>query len=273
MKNRSVLKKQAIKKRKRRKLSGLWRAICLIFSFSIKSSFILAGLIVLSLLFLYVYQYLLASPYLKIKQVKITGVDEGMKRSILKISQLGDDAGLLAINMDELKQSIEKHPWIKWVKLQKRFPHTLIIQAVREKPWAVVVLGELYYMNRRGKIFKKIDQTDDTDFPVITGVSESGRDKEVKLELAARVLSTLEAEKGPWALKELSEVHVKKNGNVSLYFRSLPAVVKLKGTELGIKMDDLKKVVLHLNRAGHIHMVREINLNYRDGAVVSFKNG
>ena len=272
MRNKSVLKRQAIKKRKRKKSSGLWRIICLIFSFSVKSSFTLAGLIVISLLFLSVYQYLLTSPYLKIKQVKVAGVDEGMKRAILKISQLSTDSGLLAINMDELKQRIEKHPWIRWVKVQKSFPHTLTIQAEKEKPWAVVVLGELYYMNRWGKIFKKINQTEDTDFPVITGVSKTGPDREVKLELEARVLNTLEAEKGPLALKELSEVHVKKNGNVSLYFRSLPAVVKLKGTELGTKMDDLKKIVLHLNRAGHIHTVREININYRDGVVVSFKN-
>ena len=38
------------------------------------------------------------------------------------------------------------------------------------------------------------------------------------------------------------------------------------------KIDDLKKVVEHLERTGRTQMVRGINLDYHDGAVVSFKN-
>ena len=72
-------------------------------------------------------------------------------------------------------------------------------------------------------------------------------------------------------MKDISELHLKQNGEVSLYFSSLPAVIQSKGSELGTRMDDLRKVVNHLNATGRIHMVKGINLNYGDGAVVSFK--
>ncbi len=272
MKSKSVLKKQAIKRRKRKTFSELFRIIYVVGSYSVKSSFFLAGLITISLLFLSIYQYMLTSPYLQIKQVIVRGVDEETKSSILKMPKLNFDTTLLGVDTNEMRQNMEEHPWIRSVKLQKSFPHTLIIQAEREKPWAVVVMGELYYMNRWGKIFKRVDKNEDIDFPLITGVTKDEGEREMKLALAAHVLSALEAEKGLWALEELSEVNVNKNGNVSLYFRSLPAVVKLKGSELGIKIGDLKRVVFHLNKSGQTHRVREINLNYRDGAVVSFKN-
>ena len=39
------------------------------------------------------------------------------------------------------------------------------------------------------------------------------------------------------------------------------------------KKDELIKIVEHLNRTGRIHMVKSIDLDFRDGAVVSFKEG
>jgi hypothetical protein len=87
------------------------------------------------------------------------------------------------------------------------------------------------------------------------------------------VLSTLEAEKGAWSLKELSEVHVRGDGSVCLYYASLAAAVKVRASELGKRIEDLKRVVDHLNRSGRIRTARSINLEYADGAVVSFRKG
>jgi hypothetical protein len=230
----------------------------------------LGGLVFISLLFLFLYKFLLTSPYIKLEKVIVTGVDGEIKRHLLRISQLSLGTSLLSINQEELQQKMEKHPWVKSVNLEKRLPHTLIIQAEKEKPFAVVVLGKLHYMDRRGKIFKKVDQNEDNDFPLITGLSVTGRGREVQLKLAAHVLRVLESEKEPWSLQELSEVHVKKNGGISLYFRFMSAIIKLNGNELGRKIVELKRLARHLNKTGNTHMVREINLDYRDGAVVLF---
>jgi cell division protein FtsQ len=145
------------------------------------------------------------------------------------MSELKPDTSLLAVHLDELKQRIEKHPWIRSVNLEKRFPHTLVIKAEKEKPCAIVIMGNMHYMNRWGKIFRRVDMTAHMDFPLVTG-------------------------------------------QISLYFLSLPAVIELEGPQLGEKMEDLKRLVKHLKRTGRIQMVKRINLNYREGAVVSYKN-
>lgn len=273
MKSKSVLKRQAVKRSGRRNLSNIWRATYLLGSYSLKFSCLLAGVAFISLLFLSIYQYLLTSPHIKLERVIVKGGDEDLKRVLLKMSRLRPETSLLAINMDELKRRMERHPWIRSVSLEKRFPHTLIIHAEKEKPYAVVLTDRLHYMNRWGRIFEKVDPTGEIDYPIITGISMTGSEREIQLKLAADVLKVLEAEKGPWSLKELSEVHVKKRGIVSLYFRSLPAIVEIHGSQLDIKMDELKRLVVHLNRTGHIHRVRAINLNYKEGVVVSFKGG
>jgi len=251
---------------------SIFRVISLVGTSFIKFSCLVIGLVVISLLFLSVYRYLLTSPYIKLEQVIVTGVDERVKSRLLKMSGLRSDLSLLAINLKALKQRLEKDPWIKSVELEKHFPHTLIIRAEKEKPCAVVAMDKLYYMDQWGKIIKEVDSAEEIDYPVITGVSMIKTDIEKKLKIAALVMNTFRSGKGLCSREDISEIHVKKAGTVSLYFRFLPAVVEAKADNLGVKMDKLKKVIEHLNRTGRIHMVRSINLDYRDGVVVSFKN-
>ena len=130
-KTRSVLRKQAVKKRKRKTSSNMWRATRFLFSYSFKFSCLLAGLVLISLLFLYLYENLLTSPYIRLERVIVNGVDEKLRRALLKMSELKRDTSLLSVRLDELKQRMEKHPWIRSVKLEKRFPHTLVIRRKR----------------------------------------------------------------------------------------------------------------------------------------------
>ncbi|UCB48411.1 MAG: FtsQ-type POTRA domain-containing protein [Deltaproteobacteria bacterium] len=271
-KTRSVLKKQAVKKRKRKTSPNMWRLTRFLFSYSFKFSCLLAGLVFISLLFLYLYENLLTSPFIRLERVIVDGVDGNLKHALLKMSELKPDTSLLSVQLDEMKRRMEKHPWIRSVNLEKRFPHTLVIKAEKEEPCAIVVLDNLHYMNRWGKIFRRLDETAHMDFPLVTGISKSGSEGEKQLQLAAGVLRVLEGGNGPWSLEELSEVHVEKTGHISLYFLSLPAVIELEATQLERQMEDLKRLVQHLKRTGRLHMVKRIDLNYREGAIVSYKN-
>lgn len=272
LKKRSRLKQQVVRRKKGKRFSSIRRMITLITSSFIKFSFLVVGLVMISLLFLGLYQYLLTSPYIKLEKVIVKGVDEKIECELLEMAQLRFDLSLLAININELKQKLEEHPWIRFVHLEKRFPHTLIIHAQMERPYAVVAMGELYYMDQYGKIFKKVEPNEDIDYPVITGVYADRNDQHGKLKLAAHVLNALKGNQGRLSRADISEIHVKEAGTVSLYFLSIPAVITVKGDELDMKIEELKRVVEHLNSTGRIHMVRGINLDYDDGAVVAFRN-
>jgi len=147
MKRKAILASQSVKRRSQKDTSVFWRAIRVVLSLSFKVSVLAIGVISLSLVFLYLYEYLVSSPYLKLEQVIVRGVDEGIKREIIDMSELNVESSLLSINPDKIKEKMERHPWVRSVKLEKRFPHTLIISAEKELPVAVVVLDGLSYMN------------------------------------------------------------------------------------------------------------------------------
>lgn len=234
--------------------------------------FLLATLITgISISFLSLYHYLLSSPYMRLEEVKIEGVPEEIRDELIKRCGLDSDLSLLGLNLNELKQEMEEHPWVRSVRLERRFPNSLIVQAEREHPLAVVVMDKLYYINRWGDLFKEVQQSEGLDFPLITGIEREGSKRREQLKRALYVLGALESEKEPWSLNQLSEVHMDKGEIVSLYYNYVGAEIKLMWDNLGGKMDKLRRVVRHLSQTGRIAQVSNIDLTYRDGIVVSFR--
>lgn len=257
----------------KKKATPLWRGIGFLCSCLIKFSCLVILIGMISLLFVTIYGYFLKSPYMRIEEVAITGVDESMKEALLDLSGITTGTNFLAADLYEAQKRMEDHPWVHAVTIKKHFPKKLTFQVQTEIPSAVVAANTLYYMNPRGKIFAEAEQSSAKDYPIITGVSMEDEHYERHLSWAAEVLQELKSEKSPWSLKELSEVHVEKEGTLDLYYNTFPAVIHLRSGELREKMANIKKVVAHLKETGQIHRVRGINLVYQGSAVVSFNNG
>lgn len=273
MKRKTALKQQHVKRKNGGRASELWRKARDLGLWGLKILALFTGLAGISVLFVVLYSYLLTSPYIRLEQLEIVGVDKAMIKELQEMAGLNFELSLLAINVDEVQKKLEKHPWVRAVEVEKQFPHGLLIRAEKEEPRALVVADKLYYMNRVGKLFKEVGPNEPVDFPIITGVSSDELYREKQVGFSMEVLQFLESQRDPWSLKNLSEIHVKKDGDVTLYFSFLPAAVKLRAQSLESKMDELKKVVEHLNSTGRIHTVKAIHLNYGEGAVVSFKKG
>lgn len=265
--------KRSEKKNRRNPLAAAWQVFCWASSSFLKVASLLVCLMMISVLLLAGYQFLLQSPYIRLEQVIISGVEERIKRELVEISGLRRDMTLLAVNLRELKQNLEQHPWVKSVELEKRYPHTLEVRAKMEEPWALVSSGGLYYMDRQGRVFKEVGLAESVDYPVISGDFDDEEQRKRNLDMAAHVLKVLENSGPVWMREEISEVHFRNTGNISLYFQSLPAMVQVRAEDLERKIDELNRVVEHLRETDQIKRVTGINLHYRDGAVVSFRRG
>jgi len=272
MKKRSVLTKRSSRNRRGGAASYAFGVIRRIGSGLLRVFLFLAVMTAVSFSLLSLYQYLLTSPYVKLEQVDVRGVDGKIRNELIDMCGLNSDQSLLGLKLNKLKGRMEKHPWIRSVKLERRFPHTLIVEAEKQVPAALALKDRFYYVNRWGEIFKKVSESDDNDFPIITGLSKDESTARDQLGKVIHVIGVLESEDDLWSSKELSEIHLGKNGEMSLYFNHLRAEVTFMWNELADKMDGLKRVTEHLNRSGKIDLVTHINLNYEDGAVVSFGN-
>ena len=272
MKKRTILTKRSLRKKRARAIFAVFGVIQRIGSGFLKVFLFVAVISAVSLSFLSLYHYLLASPYMKLEQVDMKGVDGKIRNELIEMCGLNSEQSLLGLNLNKLKKRMEEHPWIRSVKLERRFPHRLIAEVEKQVPAALALTDRFYYVNRWGEIFKTVSESDDNDFPIITGLSTNESMARNQLGKAIHVISILESEHDLWSLDGVSEIHLRKDGEISLYFNHLRAEVTFMWNELGDKIDGLKKVAEHLNQSGKIDTVTHINLNYEDGAVVSFRN-
>ncbi len=259
--------------RNRRKVSRLPVSAIIrsIGSGTLKVFVFLSVLTVISLTFVMFYNYLLTSPYMKLENVEILGADEDMKNELLQMCGLTSERGLLSLKLESLKRKIEKHPWVRTATVERRFPHTLIVQVEKQEPVMLVLMDQLFYMNGQGQLFKPVQPHEEMDFPVLTGLSGTETDQGEKLGRTLHVLSALKGEEGCWSLQNLSEIHLGRNGGISLYFNHIQAAINISWQNPARDMKGLKQVTKHLNESGKIDLVTQIDLNHVDGAVVSFK--
>ena len=273
MRKKSILDKQVVKKRSQNKHAGFWEGLRIATFTSLKLAVLLIGIIFISLLFVFLYQYLTTSPYIKLENIIIEGVDERLRSEIIETAGIRPEMSLLDLNLKEVKRNVEEHPWIRRCDLEKHYPHTLKLKVEKESPRALVALDRMYYMNKWGAIFKEVTGNDNKDYPVITGISRKSDNLKEQLQFAASILDLFGSESGPWSIDKISELHLSDDGTVNIYSVVMSAVVKLNGKELNMKKKELIKIVNYLEKTGQQPLVKEINLNFREGAVVSFRKG
>jgi cell division protein FtsQ len=273
MKKQSASSNQLVKRKKKKRVFIIFGIINRVGTGFLKIVLLFAIVALVSVGFLSLYHYLIASPFMKLKKVEVEGVDGRIRQELIEISDLNSGLSLLDLNLNALKAEMIEHPWVRSVNLERRFPHALIVQAEKETAWALVLMdNKIYYMNPWAEVFKEVETSEKMDFPVITGISNQGSEIQKQLKQAACIMKALESEEGPWALDELSEIHINEDGGMSLYFNCLSAEIKLQCENSKNKIAGLKKVAAHLARTGRIQHVTAIDFNQLDGAVVSFKN-
>jgi cell division protein FtsQ len=225
---------------------------------------------VLSLIFISGYQFLSSSPYFRLHNIVLTGVNDDLREEVIKISGLRKRESLLSIDPVTIKGNIEAHPWIKSVFLKKEFPHTLYIKAETQDAVAIVLIGQMCFMDREGVIFKEVERDEPVDLPVVTGLSPGDKANGAYLKEVASFLNALYLMDTPLSVERLSEIHVEEDGTLAIYFNKLPFKVFLGGDDFIRKIDSLTHIIKHLRATHRLYQVRSIDLGYSDRAVVAF---
>jgi cell division protein FtsQ len=270
VKRRSVLDNQSVKRDRRKPLLVFKRTLGQ-FGFGLVKIFLfLLALGGLSLSFVSGYQFLSSSPYFRLDNIVVAGVKDDFGRELIKMSGVTKRDSLLSLNAATVKRNIEAHPWVRSVLLKKDFPHTLEITAECEEPVAIALLDKMYFLGTQGKIFKEVGRDDSLDFPVITGLSPGDEKNGEHLKRVASFLGLLYREGTLLSPEELSEVHVKEDGTLTIYMSGLPFKVFFGGDDFFRKLDLLQHIIKHLRTAHRLYQVRCIDLDYADRAIVAF---
>lgn len=239
----------------------------------------LVGLVSLSLALVLLYHQLLTSSTFCIKDnsnIEIVGLRRLTPEFIRQQAGLGPATNLLSLKPAQVERALLAHPWIARAELTRKWPHRVKLRIKEREPVALVQMGELYYVDRQGSLFKPLSPGDPHDFPVITGLNPEhflkgeGLLPEVMAQ-ALQLLEVLKSAPSPLNLENVSEIHADLERGFSIYANGLSGALDLGLTDYPEKLTRFAQIWPILAQKGYLSRVGRINLDSPQRVLITLK--
>ena len=216
------------------------------------------------------YRAIGSATFFRLKHIEVSSAKHLTQEEILAL--VGVEAGqdMARMNLKHMGEQLAQNPWVENVRIHRYFPDRLSISVSEREPLAIVNMGFIYYLDKKGNVFKALNQGDKLDYPVITGFSEEEMSSNPAatgeaLKTTCELLGILR-EKGAFILADVSEIHYDKGYGFTLFTASGALPVKIGAGDFAAKVERFARIYKELmaQRASLYY----IDLDYNDKIVV-----
>jgi len=216
------------------------------------------------------YRAIGSATFFRLKHIEVSSAKHLTQDEILAL--VGVEAGqdMARMNLKHMGEQLAQNPWVENVRIHRYFPDRLSIAVSEREPLAIVNMGFIYYLDKKGNVFKALNQGDKLDYPVITGFSEEEMSSNPAatgdaLKSTCELLGILR-EKGAFILADVSEIHYDKGYGFTLFTASGALPVKIGAGDFAAKVERFARIYKELmaQRAS----LQYIDLDYNDKIVV-----
>jgi len=203
--------------------------------------------------------------------VEVEGNQRITRAEVLMMSGVDVRTNIIAFDTIQAAAAIEKHPWVSRARVYRDLPNRLRIKIEERKPIALLSRDDgLYYVDRAGAVFAQAGGGDDLDYPLITGIKNEGRAAAGLLDRALAMISTIRRNDPIFPRQSLSELHVDRDGEQTLYLVNTPFPLRLGHSRP--RQGDIAAVLKQLYRRKVIGITRSVDMEYgRDRVLVRLK--
>jgi cell division septal protein FtsQ len=230
----------------------------------------LAGLSLLSGVMYVGYRTVGAATFFHLKNIEVSSAKRLSREEILALVGVTAGQDLARMNLKRMGEQLASNPWVETVRIHRYFPDRLSIAITEREPLAIVNMGYIYYLDKKGTVFKVLNQGDKLDYPVVTGFSEeelgsnpSGTAEALKM--TCELLGILR-EKGAFILADVSEIHYDKGYGFTLFTAAGGLPVKVGSGDFAAKVSRLARIYPEL--MAQRTTLHYIDLDYTDKIVV-----
>lgn len=136
-------------------------------------------------------RYVTTSPRFGLRDLKIEGNHRRSKEYIAQVALVSLGQNVVELDLEAARARLEKDPWIERATLTRRLPASLSIEVVERDAAVIVALPSGTYLSTsQGELFKKIEEGDPSDLPIVTGITSDDAvgDREATAQLIKRAL-------------------------------------------------------------------------------------
>ncbi|WP_163337957.1 cell division protein FtsQ/DivIB [Desulfopila sp. IMCC35008] len=192
----------------------------------------------------------------KVRRLVIEG---GSAVTVKRIKELSGitlyKTSLLELDIQKISKRLEQEPWVKSAEVSRDWPSGVVVDVTEYKPVALVNVStednpQLYYIDKKGNTFLRIDPGQDVDYPVITGL-DMVTDKKKRQEIFSDIMTFLvRARRNNPNLpaQSVSELHINRQEEMVLYLVDHPFPIFFGKGNIEIKFYRLLRVMESLYR-------------------------
>ena len=216
------------------------------------------------------YRAVCSTTFFRLREIEVSSAKRLTREEILALVGVETGQDMARMNLKRMGEQLIQNPWVETVRIHRYFPDRLSITISEREPLAIVNMGFIYYLDRKGTVFKVLNQGDKLDYPVVTGFSEeemSSNPTGTKdaLKTTCELLRILQ-EKGAFILADVSEIHYDKGYGFTLFTAAGALPVKVGSGDFAAKVDRFARIYQEL--MAQRSTLQYIDLDYNDKIVV-----
>lgn len=194
------------------------------------------------------------SPAFAVRSIELEGHVRLGREEILDTAGLALGRNVFDVTPQEAEERLLGHPWIAEAHVRRRLPGSYEIQIRERRAVALLALGDVYLVAEDGTVFKRVEDGDPIDLPVITGVERERftRDRAFRTSVLLEAVALLHDYRGAGLERRepIAELHVEPDDGLSLYVGDDATYVRLGHGPFRPKLRRLRTVLDELGRRG-----------------------
>ncbi len=201
-------------------------------------------------------RYVKTSPRFAVNEIVTIGGKHRTAEELATIAGVAKGQNIFTTDLDKAKQRLVADPWISDATLSRQLPGTVFVQVTEREPAGIVAMatGETYLVTREGTIIKRVEPSDPTDLPIVTGVKleQLVDDRDGAARTIRRALDlAFDYDHAPLSGRAaLQEIHVEANGEMNLVVGKNGIALHMGAPPYRRKLEQAVRVVAELDRRG-----------------------
>jgi cell division protein FtsQ len=159
------------------------------------------------------------SPRFALANLRVDGARHRSEGQIAAAAGVAIGQNVVDLDLEAARARLETDPWIERATLGRQLPATISIEVVEREAAAIVALGSGSWLSTpRGELFKRVEESDPNDLPVVTGISDvdAVSDREATAEIVRRALDlAADVERAGIFGGRIHELHVDADGSLT----------------------------------------------------------
>ena len=234
---------------------------------------IAAVVAVMSLMFIFSYDFLTQHPYFAARDLRVSGARR------LSVSQVLDEVGInrqtniFSVNLTLARKKLLANSWVKEAALSRKLPNTIHIDIVEHRPLAILDLGRRFLIDNDGNIFKEWSPSDPAELPLISGLEFSdlqiaGEPSSPSFQAVMTVLQMGRETENILSNRFIKKIQVDREIGLTLFAFDKNKTIRLGYHNYQDKYKILQTVMSQLNRQFEQTDFESIDLNNPNRIVV-----